>query len=95
MQNVSRSVLRVLAIVPAMLFSTFAAAACTFSTMSFGVFAGASRPYQPLTAKSGMPASAVVGTSGRPGARFSAAIARPFIFPDLTCGVMMEITDHM
>src|SRR5262249_41440742 len=52
-------------------------------------------PYQPLTEKSLMPPSAAVGTSGRPGARFSAAIDSGFRRPLFAYGVTMEITDHM
>ena len=71
------------------------ASAFTRSTTFLGVFAGATRPYQPLTAKSAMPPSAAVGTSGSPGARCSAATESGFRRPAFAYGVTMEITDHM
>jgi len=49
-------------------------AACPIRTMSFGVAAGASTPYQVLISKSRMPDSATAGNSGAAGSPIAEAI---------------------
>ena len=47
---------------------------------------GATRPYQPFSAKPGTPDSATVGTSGKNAERFSVVTAIALSFPLRTCG---------
>src|SRR5216110_2441761 len=51
------------------LYRIFASSPFSRATIGRGVPAGASTPYQVVTSKSGRPASATVGTSGRAGRR--------------------------
>ena len=51
-----------------------------------GVFAGASRPYQLVTAYPFTPASAIVGNSGEDFDRFGPVTAMPRSRPARTCG---------
>src|SRR5689334_10284487 len=48
--------------------------------------AGTSRPYHVVYSKPGMPASAIVGTSGSVSARFALVTPKLRSFPDLTWG---------
>jgi hypothetical protein len=57
----------------------------SFSTISFGVLAGAKSPYHCTTSKPGTPLSAIVGSSGKSGDRFLPVTARPRSLPDLMC----------
>src|ERR1044072_5627243 len=55
-------------------------------TMSPGVCAGATMPYQRNASKPGMPDSATVGISGASDERLAVDTARPFSVPARTCG---------
>ena len=66
--------------------------AASFSTMSGGVLAGASSPIQMPASKPGMPASSIVGTSGRMPARLGCATAIGLSVPAATCGASVAAT---
>ena len=52
--------------------------------MSLGVLAGANTPFQPSNSKLGKPNSLTVGTSGKPGMRLEAVVAKAFNVPAFT-----------
>ena len=60
--------------------------ACILAMMSSEVPAGAIRPFHAATSKSGKPASATVGTSGKAEERIALVTASALILPALTCG---------
>ena len=66
-------------------FTASRAARASLSITSRGVPAGAIRPNQIEVSKSGMPASTMVGTSGRMPTRFAAADASALSLPAWTC----------
>jgi hypothetical protein len=57
------------------------------ATMSSGVPAGASKPLMVSASWSGMPASAMVGTSGSAAERLAAVTARPRKLPSLMLAI--------
>ena len=77
--------------------ATLRMAALIRSCTARGVPAGAAKANQASRVKPGSPASAVVGTSGRPGARRALAMASAFTRPPCTSemaeeGVVMNIS---
>src|SRR3954467_4567720 len=57
-----------------------------FATTVFGVFAGATRPYQMRVSKPGK-VSAIAGRSGASGERCGEVTPSPFILPPWICGI--------
>jgi hypothetical protein len=70
--------------------SAFTSSAFSLFTTGFGVFAGACTPYHAVASNFGKPDSAMVGTSGNAGERFSPVCASARSFPDLICGSVEE-----
>src|SRR5688572_26581891 len=66
--------------------STFTTSACSRETISRGVPAGASRPFQPTASKSFRPSSCSVGTSGSTAIRERLVTASGLILRERTCG---------
>src|SRR6185503_10104138 len=66
--------------------STFTTSPCSRETISRGVPAGASRPFQPTASKSLSPSSCSVGTSGNTATRARLVTASGLILPARTCG---------
>ena len=66
------------------LFRTSDTARAIWSTMGFGVWAGANNPCQFMISKSLRPDSSTVGTSGRRGSRAALVTASALTWPDAT-----------
>src|SRR4029450_12939573 len=67
-------------------FSTLLMSAESLSTIGLGVLAGAKMPYQPSMAKSGKPASSMVGRSGAEGERVAQVWGSAFTLPARAAG---------